>query len=662
MKSGTKVLLETIRVARHVGQLGLRPLEKVALKAAKAGEDVTLWTLRLPPVEEALGRERKQQALDAYFKAKDVVRESVAALGHQSLMSALQSGAEGATACLRQAGIQTRVVGPFDVHWNVRKILNDFRNSEGRAAALGKGVGALQLTPKRFVQFMREAEQTKRRGLQRDPVEDYIDWIMTNGSVRAMGPVVLERKLYKDVVRLICFAFDRSLTEANGADVWGHMLRVKVRREFGGLGSKVRRARTKVGLEQVEAVVDQMLQSPDLEVPVFMAGMQRLLLVNCSMTILQLLEELISDRHLQVSMLGHELHVRLEKLPLDHILQRIGDASSNSSPQFPVNTQAVDELVDALIDEPEVQLVLVPDLVESEVYRIALHRMLCIAQFILQQVRIRLFGAEVRLSLLPDQPTPAASDGMGEDGVPCVQVPQEELQRLLNQIQDERRRIDRELRARRGEPESSSASPDKQLTLQEEGNVQSDTHEFHTMAAQDRLSRSLAVQRTISVPIELAFQMVSDFNAYNNWMPFCTSARVLSTEEDGKIQMCEVGFGLETGTMLGTVGDKIRYQVRLHHPTEDLNQLSPQRPEALRVARVVADTHDGFRYGKRLVYDWRFIETAVGETDVRLDMFFQARSVLFLPLWDSMQATITSVMMKKFQERAGELMASDQKK
>merc|ERR1712032_1428678 len=74
-----------------------------------------------------------------------------------------------------------------------------------------------------------------------------------------------------------------------------------------------------------------------------------------------------------------------------------------------------------------------------------------------------------------------------------------------------------------------------------------------------------------------------------------------------------------------------------------------------RKSRVVADAMDGFRYGKRLVYDWRFEEVGPGETDVRLDMFFQARNVFFLPLWDSMQATITSVMMKKFIERAAVL-------
>merc|ERR1719323_2539963 len=144
--------------------------------------------------------------------------------------------------------------------------------------------------------------------------------------------------------------------------------------------------------------------------------------------------------------------------------------------------------------------------------------------------------------------------------------------------------------------------------------------------------------------------MVADINMYPRWMPFCTGSRVVSVEEDGRSSSCEVGFGLETGTMLGAVGDTIRYRVTVSKPTAS-------EDTGLRKARVIADTPDGFRYGKRLVYDWRFTEVANGETDVKLDMFFQAGTVWFLPLWDSMQATITGAMMQKFTERADVLRA-----
>merc|ERR1719443_2806992 len=105
--------------------------------------------------------------------------------------------------------------------------------------------------------------------------------------------------------------------------------------------------------------------------------------------------------------------------------------------------------------------------------------------------------------------------------------------------------------------------------------------------------------------------------------------------------------------MLGTVGDNIRYNVMLVRPGVKVDEQGSAA--SLRTARVVADTMDGFAYGKRLVYDWRFAEMPSGETAVQLDIFFQAKNVFSLPLWDSMQAMITSVMMKKFVEQAATL-------
>lgn len=642
------MLLETIQVARHLGQLGLKPLEKVATEAGKAGEELAFWTLKLRPVEELLGRDRTKQVKVSLLQAKDVMVESVASLSHQSMMSTLQNGAQVTTFVLRQAGLHTRVVGPFDAHWNTLKVLKDLRTASEEAAETGGS--SIRLTPKRFVQFMREAERKKRRTLTKDPVEEYVEWIMRNGSLSSMAPLAFEKKLYTDVVRLICFAFDRALMQANGAEIWGHQLRVKVAKEAGeDMMSKVPRARSDVGIDQVEVVVNRLLADrQDLKPPLGMEGMQRQLLVNCTMMILQLIEDLTSERHMQVTILGHALRISLEPLALDQLL----DASYAEDPRRSrINAKAVDELVDALIEEPEVQLVLVPDIVEAEVYRFALRRMMCIAQYILAQLRIRLFGIEVTLQLESEDGAesddPDAADEPAMPRAAEVVVPHEALQGLLDRIEDERMRVDKELRSRRGETEvqKKRSSFDTPCALdQEEG-----PHPFHALAAQDRLSRSLSVQRVVAVPIDVAYGMVSNFDQYPKWMPFCTSARAFLTE-DGK-EACEVSFGVDTGTALGVVGDRIRYRVRLISPNPGTGVYVP------RVARVVADTHDsGFTYGKRLVYDWRFFERADGETDVRLDMFFQAKRVFFLPIWDSMQGMIMTVMMREFNKRAAELM------
>jgi len=315
-----------------------------------------------------------------------------------------------------------------------------------------------------------------------------------------------------------------------------------------------------------------------------------------------------------------------------------------------VNNEAIDQLVDALIEEAEIQLVLVPDVIEAEIYRYVLHKMVCIVEVVLSQLRVRLFGVEVRLSLVSEEAKEGADD---EERVSrkVLEVPEEVLQGLLNKIEVQRHLVERELKARRGE--SGAAAPPRRGGSLDAPNLlqyeeEEDVHVFENMAEQDRLARCLAIQRTVPVDIDVAFGMVSGINDYPKWMPFCTDARVVRQEDGGHSLHCEVGFGLETGTALGTVGDTIRYRVAVKRP-------QPKQSDGLRGARVVADATEGFTYGKRLVYDWRFLETGPGETDIRLNMFFQARSFLFLPLWDSMQAMITSEMMKKFNKRAADL-------
>merc|ERR1712048_736162 len=118
----------------------------------------------------------------------------------------------------------------------------------------------------------------------------------------------------------------------------------------------------------------------------------------------------------------------------------------------------------------------------------------------------------------------------------------------------------------------------------------------------------------------------------------------------------EVGFGFETGTFLGTVGDVVSYTVTVRPPVSS-NSAVDAGGETQTVieachAGVKADAVNGFTYGKRLVYDWRFERIGPRRTKVELDMFFQARSVLYMPLWDSMQNMVVNGMLGAFTARA----------
>merc|ERR1712014_335070 len=70
------------------------------------------------------------------------------------------------------------------------------------------------------------------------------------------------------------------------------------------------------------------------------------------------------------------------------------------------------------------------------------------------------------------------------------------------------------------------------------------------------------------------------------------------------------------------------------------------------IARVTADAVNGFTYGKRLVYDWRFTKIDARKTKVELDMLFQAHNVLYMPIWDSMQNMVVNNMLSAFRTRA----------
>ena len=132
-----------------------------------------------------------------------------------------------------------------------------------------------------------------------------------------------------------------------------------------------------------------------------------------------------------------------------------------------------------------------------------------------------------------------------------------------------------------------------------------------------------------------------------------------------------MAFGIETNTFLGVLGDDVLYNLTVEPPKSipGTNQV---------VARVVADTgKKGFQFGERLVYDWVFISTERAEpagdtteqegqptvtstkteTEVSVNLFVQVNSVLYLPIWDAMQKSLTEKMMVAFERHAKKLKA-----
>merc|ERR1719203_2677639 len=92
--------------------------------------------------------------------------------------------------------------------------------------------------------------------------------------------------------------------------------------------------------EQVESLVEKMLMSEDLRVAPAFEAIQRQLLRNCTLMLLQLVEDLTSTDHMSVSVLGHALRVGIEALPITDMWN--DDDSEEGMYKFRVNTKAVD--------------------------------------------------------------------------------------------------------------------------------------------------------------------------------------------------------------------------------------------------------------------------------------------------------------------------------
>lgn len=182
-------------------------------------------------------------------------------------------------------------------------------------------------------------------------------------------------------------------------------------------------------------------------------------------------------------------------------------------------------------------------------------------------------------------------------------------------------------------------------------------HEFQRLAPTLKLGRTLSVMVEVNAPVDVPYSMLANIEEYPLWMPWCTSGKVLGGHEDGpdgeQAFDGEVGFGFETGSFLGTLGDTVHYRLFTRPPPKDLAPFDPSANPVM--ARVRADAVNGFTYGNKLVYDWRFTQMGSMQTKVELDLLFQARNIVYMPIWDSMQYMVINNMLRAFRTRAEEL-------
>jgi len=192
---------------------------------------------------------------------------------------------------------------------------------------------------------------------------------------------------------------------------------------------------------------------------------------------------------------------------------------------------------------------------------------------------------------------------------------------------------------------------------------QNKPHEFDQLAHTLKLGRSFGFKTEIEADIQHPYNLIGDVETYPLWMPWCAAGKALGqrnelTPDNRKCTYDgEVGFGFDTGTFLGVLGDTVCYRITLVAPYQVVGG-RPKAPDGgsapLDAGQVIAAC-DGFAYGEKLVWDWRFTEIRPGVTKCELDMLFQAKSVLYLPLWDSLKDMVVEKLLVSFKARCESL-------
>lgn len=139
--------------------------------------------------------------------------------------------------------------------------------------------------------------------------------------------------------------------------------------------------------------------------------------------------------------------------------------------------------------------------------------------------------------------------------------------------------------------------------------------------------------------------MMSAFELYPQWMPFCQDGKVTSTHPAKGVTGAAVTFGVNV-PLIGTMGETIEYQVMLDPPS--------QKHGAARVYTV----SQGSKYMEKLVYDWNFIPIDDHYTKVVLEVEFVALAQWYMPVWEAMRKDVIGGVSKAFCNRVIELQAS----
>lgn len=189
---------------------------------------------------------------------------------------------------------------------------------------------------------------------------------------------------------------------------------------------------------------------------------------------------------------------------------------------------------------------------------------------------------------------------------------------------------------------NTSAEQVESESIGEAGAVIEEGEEYIEVNA---LTRRLKKWYTVDACTTIPYEMISSFELYPQWMPFCQDGKVLSTHPAKGVTGAAITFGINV-PLIGTMGETIDYQVMLDPPS--------QAHGAARVYTV----SQGSKYMEKLVYDWNFIPIDDRHTKVVLEVEFVALAQWYMPVWEALRKDVIGGVSKAFCNRVIELQAS----
>jgi len=426
--------------------------------------------------------------------------------------------------------------------------------------------------------------------------EDFIDALRQSGTLKPLSDVPwhYQRMLYADMARVVVVSVERSLAELGGSVGAFRVTRLH--------SSDLKPAvHSTINSKHVEQIVTELVrrdrQLDGDEGPY--AGAKYEVYRNVGMIIVQVLEASLESVHVEVA--GHSLRLSLEP-----------------KPNFDVSMAHFSEDLPPTVSPTPV--------IASD----ALYRMMQEANATDRERLERLLddSGRVMRELLSTTRVAACGNAFGlsfsEEDHHWEQQPQVEGHASAPTVQAER--------------EAAVLGSD------ESTNIFAVKEEFAARAAANTLGRCLHQRHHVEGNLDAAFSAVSDFRSYSQWMPWCDHGEVLGGAESDTFN-CIVGFGIDA-PMLGRIGDQVQYTVHVVRPKQ-----------GAKYARCVA-TSDGFAYGDALIYDWKFKDSQQypgSHVDVVLDVYFQAKSWAYLPMWDALENRVIADMVTAFKKRIKQL-------